>query len=393
MFRSLFRYISGYAAFMVSGGFGERFINICSKNGVLIWDIKRRGKDIECKCRAGDYKRLCSLRRPCHVKLKLKDKQGLPFHRRRYRLRLGIPAGAVMFFALLWFLSSSVWNITVSGNVQLSEKRIVSALENIGITYGTRLSDIDAVNARIELMLALPELSWASINIRGSTAEVEVREAMEKSEPGDKTPCNLRARIDGVILGFRVNEGQLAAKVGDAVREGDLLVSGTKQLNDGRTELVHSDGEVMALTQHTLQYKATYQQRSTERTGRMENRRVLCFFGLNIPLYLGSIKYPYQKETNRTYIEANDVKLPIYIAGAAFYETYEKTYTVNGDAAERIARARIEQMIIKDLEDIKIVERESEVFVDDQGVTVVERLIGEQNIAVKENILISSSLS
>jgi len=392
MFRSLFRYVSGYAAFIVSGGFAERFINICSKNGISVWDIKRRGKNIECKCRADDYKRLCSLRRPCRVKLKLKNKHGLPFHRRRYRLRLGIPAGAALFFVLLWFLSSSVWNITVSGNVQLSEKRIVSALENIGITYGTHLSDIDAVNARVELMLALPELSWASINIRGSTAEVEVREAMEKTDTSDKTPCNLRARVDGVVLGFRVNEGQLAAKVGDAVREGDLLVSGTKQLNDGRTELVHSDGEVMALTQHTLQYKATYQQRSTERTGRIETRRVLCFFGLNIPLYLGSVKYPYQKETNRTYIEANDVKLPIYVASATFYETSERAYTVDSNAAERIARARIERMIIKDLENIKIVERESDVYVDDQGVTVVERIVGEQNIAVKENILIDTSL-
>ena len=42
----LFRFLTGYIVFSGNGGFPERFINLCSLNGISLWDTK---------CSAGKY--------------------------------------------------------------------------------------------------------------------------------------------------------------------------------------------------------------------------------------------------------------------------------------------------------------------------------------------------
>ena len=54
---------------------------------------------------------------------------------------------------------------------------------------------------RSRLLLELPELSWITVNVRGSRALVQVQERQEKPElAADGAPADLVAARDGLIL-------------------------------------------------------------------------------------------------------------------------------------------------------------------------------------------------
>ena len=391
MLASILKTFAGTVTFQVSGDFTERFVNLCARHDLSVWGLKRRGKALECTCAAGDYKRLCTLRRGCRVRLRIREKHGLPFVRRRYRLRLGLPVGAALFFLVLNLLSSTIWNIEINGLDTLTETRVMQALETVGVTYGVRRASINTNNVRHQLILELPELSWAAVNLKGSTAVIELKEALTTPDPNDKTPQNLRAAREGVIIAYTVSEGRPTVQVGDAVRTGDLLVSGTVELNTGVTELKHSAGIVMALTERELEYKATYEQRITLRTGRRQTRRVLSFFNLQLPLYLGSVSYAYQKEQRVNHLTVDGVRLPLWLASADFFEIREQTEIIDRAAAEALAFDKLAALEQTELAGISIIERQLKTYADEQGIRLVGRYICEENIALPEKLLIDSS--
>ena len=64
----LFRFLSGYVVFSGKGGFPERFINLCSMNGISLWDAKSSSGTLHAKTSIKGYKRL----RPCAKKSGMK---------------------------------------------------------------------------------------------------------------------------------------------------------------------------------------------------------------------------------------------------------------------------------------------------------------------------------
>ncbi|MBQ7377967.1 MAG: sporulation protein YqfD, partial [Clostridia bacterium] len=105
----------------------------------------------------------------------------------RYKMRAGIFFGAFVFAFLVIFSGRLIWDVRIEGNVDLSEGEIVSALSDVGLSIGTFHSRIDPDAIAIKLLQNKKELSWASINIKGNVAYVEVLEneqgAAEKNDP------------------------------------------------------------------------------------------------------------------------------------------------------------------------------------------------------------------
>ena len=57
----------------------ERFLNLCSNNGILIWDIRNRGTCYEMKMSIRGFRNIRPYARKTKTKIMIREKHGLPF--------------------------------------------------------------------------------------------------------------------------------------------------------------------------------------------------------------------------------------------------------------------------------------------------------------------------
>ncbi len=135
---------------------------------------------------------------------------------------------AVIISLLLTIASPSVvWDVRVSGNERLSDDDVASALAPLGLTVGALWSRVDRSVVETALLDACPEISWVNINRRGGVAYVEIMEAaLPPKSDTDEGYCNVVASVDCVISEISVTSGYAAVSVGQAVRAGEVLISG-----------------------------------------------------------------------------------------------------------------------------------------------------------------------
>jgi len=134
------------------------------------------------------------------------------------------------------------------GNISLDDDYLLDTFEKYGVCVGSRISSVDTELAAQSAMSDIEKLSWASVNLKGSVMVIEVREKTDAPEIyDDKTPTNLVAGEDGVILSIDVLYGNEEVKPGSAVLKGDLLISGMISHPDGSESVIHADGYVKAL--------------------------------------------------------------------------------------------------------------------------------------------------
>lgn len=183
------------------------------------------------------YKKFRPYARKAGVRLRVRERRGLPFLLRRYRKRIGIALGVAVFFGILWGLSLFVWSVEVTGNTSVSTDYILNNLSSLGFHQGTLKSEFDVVDLQRRCLVEMPELSWIAINIRGSNAVVEVaaeRDLPPEIIPSDR-PCNIKASASGQILELEVYDGKAMVLRGEGVTEGQLLVSGSLRTSRAKT--------------------------------------------------------------------------------------------------------------------------------------------------------------
>ena len=159
----------------------------------------------------------------------------------------------LLAFVLLAWSKLFIWEIDVTGNRTVSTGRIRSALTDCGVGLGTFWPELTCDNLRSELLTRLPELHWATVNIYGSRAEVVVRERVPKPELFDPdAPVDLVAERLGFVTEVRALNGTAAARPGDAVLPGDVLIAGEMNSAFSGPRRTHAAGSVTAETYYEL---------------------------------------------------------------------------------------------------------------------------------------------
>ncbi|MBQ7725943.1 MAG: sporulation protein YqfD, partial [Clostridia bacterium] len=280
-----YRFISGFLELEISGDTTEQFLNLCARSGYIVWHVRRMKERLYCHILVRDFKRLRKRMRKSGARVHITAKVGLPFWTARYHRRWGIPVGAVLFFVILKLLSGFIWSIEVEGNLTVPTEEILDACRKTGVFEGAYAGGIDYKIAGQQLLLEMPDLAWAAINLEGCQVTVNVSET--KTPIREETrPCNIKAKADGIITKIDVQRGDCVVKVGDAVSRGDLLISGLVE-KGGVITPVRAAGTITATTTREVTFSAPYRRANRIRTGKKKTRRVLQAFGVSAPLYLG----------------------------------------------------------------------------------------------------------
>ena len=307
----LYRFFCGVLEIELSGIYPEKIFDLLERNRIAVWNSRYSNKKICLFITIKDFKKLPKILKKSGIKVHITSKKGFPFFISKYKKRFGVFLGIILFLAVLEFLSSFIWIIDVEGNKTVSYNEILSACDELGVNIGTRCSQINAKAKAQELLLKMEKLSWASLNIEGCRLTVNVTEVTEKKED-NSVATNLKAKSDGVITRIDVTSGNCVVKVGDFVKKGDLLVSGIWERADG-TRFVHSIGSVMADTEKVLCFKEPLMKRTKSPTGKTKEKKVLEFFSIKIPLYLGKTHGDFETEIKSENLILFAQKLPIVL--------------------------------------------------------------------------------
>lgn len=386
-FLDIIRFVQGYVEFETRGEFPERLFNILSKNNITVFDLKRIDNKMCGKISIKDYFKIKQYHKKCSVVTRVKKRHGLPFVLKKNRNRIGFLVGFLLCLVVLKILSSMVWNVTVNGNVNISDTEIIEVCEELGIKEGVFKSTIDTRLMSTKIPMEIDGIAWCAVNIEGVRATIEITEE-RVAEQEEKLPCNLVAKSDGVIVGTEVYNGAIKVKIGDAVTAGDLLVSGIIDYTNGTSSFEHSSGKVYAKVQKELSYLATYIQTENLPNGKPTKKSVLSFFGLDVPLYLGSTDGIYTKEISKNRYEDNGMYIPITLTTAKFQPIREYSFEIDQKTAEQVAREQIEIMEKETLSESEILSKEESIEVKENGVRLTVKYTCRENIATEDLLLI-----
>lgn len=386
--RSILIYFRGSCRFAAEGNFPERFLNLCARADMGLWDIQRTENGLSAKIIASRYRKLRPIAEKCGIKLRVKNKYGLPFRLLPYRKRAGMPLGLFLFVGLIWVLGQFVWFVEIPQVSPALQNKLETAVYDAGLRPGMLRSRIDAHMISTELQLDLRELSWAGIVTAGSRISVDVRE-MEKVKKviENSEPCNVIAAKDGVIISINSTEGQNEAAVGQAVQKGDLLISGVVEYPDGAVSMVHAQGEVIAAAYYELDCKINYMQHKKERTGRVITVNRVMLLGVEIPLYWGKMPSgDFERECSEWQLSVGNTDFPFVVRKELWYEVMPTNREITATQAEAEAYKNMERQI-KSLGELNIISRTEEIEHTEEGVILKVIMTTKEDIAAQELIL------
>lgn len=324
-----FHFLLGYVVFKAEGGFPERFINLCARAGIPVWDIKCRNGVLTGKTSVKGYRYVRVPARKSGMKVRVYRRVGVLFFLHRYRRRAGLLAGLCVFALFISVMSGMVWSVKVEGNVTVPDSEISEVLERLGVKPGIRAKSVKASEIERTALELLPRLQWLAVNVEGSTVTVEVRERVYGEEEEDYVrPHHIVASQDGVIEILEAYEGRAVLKIGSAVAKGDMIIRGITENKDGSVAFHHAKGYVAARVKEKLTAKAE-KSIGVRRLTKTEYRLTLIILNIKIPPRAAKAEAGAELYESTRWLIAGGKRLPVgYIMHRSlFYEDTVRTYS------------------------------------------------------------------
>lgn len=387
----LLNYIFGYLNVTVEGYYIERFINTCMSKGIFFWGMKRTKSTImHMNIGADEFKQAIKIAKKHGCRIKIDNKHGLPFVMKKYKKRKVFFILLLLVFAIIFALSKFVWNIEVTGNINIDSDEIINALNEDGLKIGTLKSKVNTEEIVNKIRYQRDDIAWIGIELTGTNAIVKIVEADSKPEIVDeKDYCNIVASKDGIIEKATAQNGTIMVTNGQDVKKGDILIAGYMEGKYTDRYYVNAQGEVKAKVTYTQNEKIYKKETKKEKTGNSENKYAIKINNFKINFYKTLSKY----ENYDTMYTSKKIKLfsnfylPIEIIKYTNYEVTNTEITYNEEQAKDEGTKRAEEKLNSLITNVDSAEKQ--VSVTDMGsfYDVKVTYVVTENIGTKEKIV------
>ena len=258
-------------------------------------------------------------------------------------------------------------------------------LAESGIKPGTLRKNVDAASARFHAIHSLPELSYMSVNMLGSSIEVIVAETADTAEKTDReSPCDVVSKVDGQVAAIEVYQGTKLHSEGEAVRAGEALAGGFIELNDGSVKFKHAEAYALIRTDLSFETQTTRTSQTLTQTNE-KTKTTLHFMCFSIPLYKDDGTKP--TFTRHSHIVINNTVLPLGIT-QRIYRTYSEAQTEYDDVRLMLNAAEkhlTEKM--KKLDRAYICSEEINIINNGDSVSIRDDVLGEISAGYAKEML------
>ncbi len=340
----LMGFLGGMVEAEARGNQRERLMELCNREGICIYrpQCTEEGT-LRFQVRRRDFKRLRKPAFKSASRIKIIKKRGLYLLVRPYRHRWGLAIGLLLFMGLIFYSSAFIWEIEVRGCEKSSAQQIESELQAMGLMLGCR-RNIDVNSIENRYLKGNLRLSWMSINIRGTTAYVDVKEKDLTPEIVDLAqPTNIYAARSGVISSIMDYNGERMVEEGEAVTEGQLLVSGDRTDQYGVRRLCHCIATIMANTERKAEIRIPLSGVRAVKTGKKQHFLKVSCGKLKFPLYFKrKIHYnKYNTHTEEYPLRLGSFVFPLRLRIETAEELKEEPYRRSAAEGRRLAQEQL----------------------------------------------------
>ena len=340
---SVLRWLIGRISFAVEGRFPERFINLCAKNGINLWGLRGEGERITGCARLTDLRRLEDAAKKNGHRLVIEKKSGLPFMLKKHRTRCGLLAGLIISLGLWFYASGFIWNITLRLPDTINEYEMRATLREYGLYEGAWAKSINVDSITDSLCAGDKRISWMTINISGTDAEVNISPNLSygtKKREGIIL-SNMVSAADGTVTRVNVYNGTAEVRAGDGIRRGQLLVSGVMEYTNGTSVLADSRACVYAKTARSVKIelpKTVYEYEPD----REAEKKDVSLFGLCLPAAARQALYGERTvDTDRRQLSLLGHGLPLYFTCEKHRSYIKKPVELKLPQAEELLKGKL----------------------------------------------------
>ncbi len=249
---AIISFLSGMALLRVKGLALESFLNSCADMGIELSAVRRIDSfTLELRMHNSVLSRGEKIAKSCSCDFELVS-SGREYLRLLQRKLLPL-ALMLALVGLVFWSKFYVWDVELKGNENISDGEILGVLAQCGVESGAFWPAFSADSIRSQVLYRIPELRWITVNMRGSLAEVIVVERNSPPEMVYEGECsNIVSEKDAFIVEVNTLEGKSLVKSGDAVKKGDILISGIVESSYSSPRFLHSLGSIKAETNNSF---------------------------------------------------------------------------------------------------------------------------------------------
>ena len=257
------RWFKGYLYLNVKGPYLHRFLNLCTKEGLHIWNITEVPVHNVSLCMSiYDFWLIRSIARSTKTKVSITKKKGFPIWCKKHPFMKWSPLFVLILICCFIYSRTFLWDIAITGNQEIDNQQILEILEDENIGKWTKGIQIDCSYLEKRLRKEFKEISWISISYESSNLTIQIKESsypdISPNEDSTKPVYNhIAAKWDGTITSIVVLKGTAVVDAGDMVRKGQILLKGEYNVYDDagnikEIPLVNAEGKILAEVEHMV---------------------------------------------------------------------------------------------------------------------------------------------
>lgn len=279
-------WLLGYRTLETDAAHAAELLNLCMEQSVSYSGFSSLPDGgIRFSCTLYTSRKLCRMGQQRGIPLTVLRCGGLPMELWARRRRAGLMLGSLCALVLILLSGRFVWDVRVTGNQVMTAAEVRQELAACGFGIGSYLPGFRAGELENRVLLQSERLAWISVNIDGTVAEVQVVERIARPEEEEKKPANLVAAQDGQIESIELFRGDCVVKVGQAVRAGELLVSGIYDSQTVGFRYTRAAGRILARTEHSYHIEIPLSYIEKRYTETVQGDVWLNFFQNSLKIY------------------------------------------------------------------------------------------------------------
>jgi len=379
-----FSALFGYTVYSVKKEHLEDTLTLCSRLGVSFYEVQMNEEGAIFSAPFFSSAHLEKEAKKLDIPLKAESSHGLPAMIIRHRHRLGVPVGIILSLLMIYFSSGVIWDVRVEGAERVREEDVEAVLLECGLGVGSKKSSLNIAAIENAALILSDEISWISVNVVGTVANVEIRELDFAPEDDSPPASNIVASENGKILGFENISGNIDVHIGDTVSKGQLLIGGIYGDEENDFRFTSAKGKVLAEVERTLVHQIPRTYSKKVYTGQQKCEKFLVFFKKEIKIFsnCGNLYPSYDKIDTVEYFRApSNHFMPIGIRTVSYMEYIYEDTSRTDEELTALAKYQIRCDIASRLADGELLGRLDEYEITKDGIVAKCTVHSIENIA------------